>query len=143
MFKKYTVANWMENQGIPYTAEANRYEVGQELTYEQACNIVRMIRQGKGFMDEHPGQHNDWRRGCDPYRKVIFAFADLLVARKKRSSNWDHMIWVALDEEEQIACNEISKDYFAYKYTMTKRLKEIYARVPKGHVVPKRKYRLF
>ena len=138
MFKKYTVANWMEDQGIPYTAEATHYRVGQDLTYEQACNIVRMIRQSMGFMDDHPSQHNEWRRGCDPYRNVIFAFVDLLVARKKRNSNWDHMIWVALDEEEQIACNEISKDYFAYKFTMTKRLKEIYERVPKGYKIPKR-----
>lgn len=140
MFKKYTVANWMEDQGIPYTTRAARYVVGQDLTYEQAQEIVSMIAQGFGFTEEHPGQNNDWRRGCDPYRKVIFAYASLIEARKKRGSNWDHMLWVALDEEDQIACNDVSKDYFAYKFTMSKRLKEIFERVPTGYKIPMRRY---
>lgn len=135
MFKKYTVANWMEEQGIPYTTRAARYVVGQDLTYEQAQEIISMIAQGLGFMEEHPGRNNEWRRSCDPYRKVIFAYARLIEARKKRGSSWDHMLWVALDEEDQIACNDVSKDYFAYKFTMTKRLKEIYEQVPKGYKV--------
>ena len=139
MFKKYTVANWMEDHGIPHTTRAAKYVVGQKLTFEQAQEIVSMIAQGLGFMEEHPSQHNDWRRGCDPYRKVIFAYVDLLLVQK-RGSNWDHMIWVVLDEEEQIACNEISNDYFAHKYTMTKRLKEIYERVPEGYMMPKRRF---
>jgi hypothetical protein len=143
MFKKYTVANWMEEQNIPCTAEAAKYMVGQNLTYEQACDIVRMIRQGMGFDEEHPGQHNEWRRGGDPYRQVIFQYAQLIEARKKRGSNWDRMLWIALDEEDQIACNDVSNDYFAYKFTMTKRLKEIFERVPKGYKVPKRKYGWF
>ena len=140
MFKRYTVANWMEERGIAHSAEASRYEVGQNLTYEQAQDIIRMIAQGMGFAEEHPGQHNDWRRGCDPYRKVIFTYAELIEARKKRGSNWDHMLWVALDEEDQLACNDVSSDYFAYKFTMTKRLKEIYERVPKGYKVSKRRF---
>lgn len=143
MFKKYTVANWMEDQGIPYTTRATRYEVGQNLTYAQALEIIGMIAQGMGFMEEHPSQHNDWHRGCDPYRKVIFSYAKLIAAQKKWRSNWDRMLWIALDEEDQIACNEISKDYFAHKFNMTKRLKEIYERVPKGYVIPKRKCRWF
>lgn len=135
MFQKYTVANWMNDQGIPCTAEAARYQVGQELTYEQACDIIRMIRQGMGFMEEHPGQHNEWRRGCDPYRQVIFKYAQLLTVKKKRGSNWDTLLWVALDEEDQIACNDVYNDYFAYKFTMTKRLREIFERAPKGYKI--------
>lgn len=138
MFKKYTVADWMENEGIPHAVDARSYVIGQNLTYEEAQEIIRMIAQGMGFEEAHPGQHNEWRRGCDSYRKVIFAYTSLIVARKKRNSNWDHMLWVALDEEDQIACNEISKDYFAYKFTMTKRLKEIYERIPKGYMVSRR-----
>lgn len=141
MFKKYTVADWMENEGIPHAVDARSYVIGQNLTYEEAQNIIRMIARGMGFEEEHPGQHNEWRRSCAPYRKVIFAYTSLIVARKKRDSNWDHMLWVALDEEDQIACNEISKDYFAYKFTMTKRLKEIYERVPKGYMVSRRMWR--
>ena len=140
MLKKYTVANWMEYHGIPHNTSADKYVVGQNLTYEQAQEIIRMIAQGMGFMEEHPGQHNDWRRGCDPYREVIFAYAKLIEARKKRRSNWDHMLWLALDEEDQVACNDFSSDYFAYKFNMVKRLKEIYERVPKGYIVPKRKF---
>ena len=140
MLKKYTVANWMEYHGIPHNTSADKYVVGQNLTYEQAQEIIRMIAQGMGFMEEHPGQHNNWRRGCDPYREVIFAYAKLIEARKKRRSNWDHMLWLALDEEDQIACNDFSNDYFAYKFNMVKRLKEIYERVPKGYIVPKRKF---
>ena len=140
MLKKYTVANWMEYHGIPHNTSADKYVVGQDLTYEQAQEIIRMIAQGMGFMEEHPGQHNDWRRGCDPYREVIFAYAKLIEARKKRRSNWDHMLWLALDEEDQVACNDFSSDYFAYKFNMVKRLKEIYERVPKGYIVPKRKF---
>ena len=98
MLKKYTVANWMEYHGIPHNTSADKYVVGQNLTYEQAQEIIRMIAQGMGFMEEHPGQHNDWRRGCDPYREVIFAYAKLIEARKKRRSNWDHMLWLALDQ---------------------------------------------
>ena len=140
MLKKYTVANWMEYHGIPHNTSADKYVVGQNLTYEQAQEIIRMIAQGMGFMEEHPGQHNDWRRGCDPYREVIFAYAKLIEARKKRRSNWDHMLWLALDEEDQVACNDFSSDYFAYKFNMVKRLKEIYERVPKGYIVPKRRF---
>ena len=140
MLKKYTVANWMEYHGIPHNTSADKYVVGQNLTYEQAQEIIRMIAQGMGFMEEHPGQHNDWRRGCDPYREVIFAYAKLIEARKKRRSNWDHMLWLALDEEDQVACNDFSSDYFAYKFNMAKRLKEIYERVPKGYIVPKRRF---
>jgi hypothetical protein len=135
MFKKYTLANWMKEQGIPHTAEAARYEVGQELTYEHACHIIRMIRQGMGFHEEHPGKTNSWTRCGDPYRQVIFKYAALLEAKKKRNSNWDTLLWVALDEEDQIACNEISHDHFAYKFTMTKRLREIFQRVPKGYKI--------
>jgi hypothetical protein len=143
MFKKYTVADWMEDQGIPFTADAERYIVGQDLTYEQACDIIRMIRQGMGFIGEHPGKNESWTRCGDPYRQVIFQYAQLIEARKKRGSNWDRMLWIALDEEDQIACNDVSNDYFAYKFTMTKRLKEIFERVPKGCKVPKRKYGWF
>lgn len=137
MFKKNTVADWMENEGIGYNKAAAKYKVGQNLTYAEAKDIIRMIAQAMGFMEEHPGQHNDWRRGCDSYRKVIFKYALLIEAKKKRKSNWDHMLWVALDEEDQIACNEISHDYFAYKFTMTKRLKEIYEKVPTGFKMKK------
>ncbi len=137
MFKKYTVADWMENEGIGYNEAAAKYEVGQNLTYAEAKDIIRMIAQAMGFREEYPGQHNDWRRGCDSYRKVIFKYALLIEAKKKRKSNWDHMLWVALDEEDQIACNEISHDYFAYKFTMTKRLKEIYEKVPTGFKMKK------
>lgn len=138
--KKYSVANWMEDKGIPHTEEATKYEVGQNLTYEQAQKIIRMIAQGMGFMEEHPAQHNDWRRGADPYRQVVFKYAQLIEANKEKKSNWDRMLWVALDEEDQIACNDISSDYFAYKFTMAKRLKEIYERVPKGCKISKSRY---
>ena len=141
MFKKYTVANWMEDQGIPYTTRAARYVVGQKLTFEEAQEIISMIAQGMGFMEEHPGQHNDWRRGCDPYRKVIHAYAKLIEARKKWGSNWDRMLWIALDEEDQLACNDFSSDYFAYKFNMAKRLAEIRSKqeeLRRHYVVPRR-----
>ena len=131
-FKKYTEAEWMEDHGIPHTAEATAFEVGQNLTYGQAQKIIRMIAQGMGFTEEHPAQHNGWHRGIDPYRQVVFHYAYLIEAKKDRKSNWDRMLWLALDEEDQIACNDISRDYFAYKFNMTKRLKEIYEQVPKG-----------
>ena len=137
MFKKYTVADWMENEGIPRNNAAAKYVVGQNLTYVEAKELIRMIAQGMGFMEEHPGQHNAWGRASDPYRKVIYKYARLVCARKKRNSNWDHMLWVALDEEDQIACNDLADDYFAYKFNMTKRLKEIYEKVPTGYVVKK------
>lgn len=129
----------MEEQGIPCTADAERYIVGQDLTYEQACDIIRMIRQGMGFMDDHPGKTESWTRGGDPYRKVIFKYARLIEEKKKRGSNWDKLLWVALDEEDQVACNEISGDHFAYKFIMTKRLKEIFERVPTDFILPKGK----
>ena len=138
MFKKYTVADWMENEGIPRNNAAAKYVVGQNLTYAEAKELIRMVAQGMGFMEEHPGQHNAWGRTCDPYRRVIFKYAHLIEARKKRNSNWDHMLWVALDEEDQIACNDLADDYFAYKFNITKRLKEIYEKVPTGYVVKKR-----
>ena len=138
MFKKYTVADWMENEGIPRNNAAAKYVVGQNLTYAEAKELIRMVAQGMGFMEEHPGQHNAWGRASDPYRRVIFKYAHLIEARKKRNSNWDHMLWVALDEEDQIACNDLADDYFAYKFNMTKRLKEIYEKVPTGYVVKKR-----
>ena len=136
--KKYTVANWMEDEGIPYTEEATKYEVGQTLTNEQAKEIIRMIAQGMGFMDEHPARHESWVRSGDPYRQVIFKYTFLLEEKAKRKSNWSRALWDALDEEDQLACNDISSDYFAYKFNMTKRLKEIYERVPKGYKIPKR-----
>ena len=141
MFKKYTVANWMEDHGIPHTTRAAKYVVGQKLTFDQAQEIISMIAQGLGFMDEHPGQYNDWRRGCDPYRKAIFAYGKLIEARKKWGSNWDRMLWVALDEEDQIACNNVSNDYFAYKFNMTSRLEEIRCKqeeLRRQYVVPRR-----
>ena len=140
MFQKYTVANWMKAEGIPCTAEAAKYVVGQELTYEQACDIIHMIRQGMGFMDDHPGKTESWTRCGDRYRKVIYKYALLIEEKKKRGSNWDTLLWLALDEEDRIACNEISHDHFAYKFTMTERLKEIYERMPKGYMVSKRTY---
>lgn len=137
MFKKYTVADWMENEGIGYNKAAAKYEVGQNLTYAEGKDIIRMIAQGMGFMEECPSQHNDWRRGCDPYRKVIFKYARLIETKKKRKSNWDLMLWTALDEEDRIACNDVADDYFAYKFNMTNRLKEIYEKVPTGFKVQK------
>lgn len=141
MFKKYTVADWMENEGIGYNKAAAKYEVGQNLTYAEAKEIIRIIAQGMGFMEEHPGQHNEWRRLGDPYRKVIFKYARLIEAKKKRNSNWDLLRWTALDEEDQIACNDVSNDYFAYKFCMTKRLKEIYEKISTGYKV--KKYRFY
>lgn len=143
MFQKYTVANWMKAEGIPCTAEAAKYVVGQELTYEQACNIIRMIRQGMGFMDDHPGKTESWTRCGDPYRKVIYKYALLIEEKKMRGSNWDTLLWLALDEEDRIACNEISHDHFAYKFTMTERLKEIYEKQPRGYKISKRRYGWF
>ena len=140
MFKKYTVAAWMENEGISRNEAAARYVVGQNLTYAEAKDIIRMIAQAMGFLEEHPGQHNDWRRGCDPYRKVIFKYARLIETKKKRKGNWDLMLWTALDEEDQIACNELSHDYFAYKFNMTMRLKEIYEKIPTGFKVKKYRF---
>ena len=140
MFKKYTVANWMEDHGIPYTASAACYEVGQNLTYAQALEIIGMIAKGMGFDEEHPGKHHEWRRTSDPYRKVIIKYVYLIESKKKRNSNWDQILWLALDEEDQIACNDISRDYFAYKFLMAKRLKEIYERT-KDYVVPKERRR--
>ena len=143
MFKKYTVADWMEDQGITPTKAARKYVVGQKLTYPQAKAIIRMVRQGMGFMDDHPGQTESWTRCGDPYRKVIFVYAKLIEARKKWRSNWDQMLWIALDEEDRIACNDVSDDYFAYKFNMTNRLKEIYERQPTGYIIPKRRWGRF
>lgn len=143
MFKKYTVADWMENEGIVRNEDAARYEVGQRLTYEQAEEIISMVRKGMGFTEDHPGQTESWTRVGDPYRQVIYKYAMLIEAKKKRNSNWDTLLWVALDEEDQIACNNLSHDYFAYKFTMAKRLKEIFESVPRGYKLPKRRYRWF
>lgn len=140
MFKKYTVADWMEKEGIPSIAAAAKYEVGQNLTYAQAKEIIRMVRQGMCFQEDHPGRTESWTRCGDPYRKVIFKYAALIEAQKRWKSNWDRMLWITLDEEEQIACNEISSDYFAYKFNMTKRLKEIYEQQPTGYKIPKRRF---
>jgi hypothetical protein len=138
MFKRYTVANWMADQGIPQNEAANKYTVGQDLTYAQAKDILHLVAQAMGFTDIDPIKRDSWQRCGDPYRKVLYKYAALIEAKKKRGSNWDHMLWVAMDEEAQIACNALSKDYFAYKFNMAKRLKEIYARVPTGYQIPQR-----
>ena len=140
MFKRYTVANWMSDQGIPQNEAANEYTVGQDLTYAQAKDILHLVAQAMGFTDIDPIKRDSWQRCGDPYRKVLYKYAALIEAKKRRGSNWDRMLWVALDEEAQGACNTLSNDYFAYKFMMTKRLKEICERVPAGYKVHKQKY---
>ena len=108
MFKKYTVANWMENEGVLYTKEANKYIVGQNLTNEQAKEIIRMIAQGMGIEYDNPDKLECVRRLGNPYRQVAFKYTGLILEKAKRKSNWSRALWDALDEADKLACNDIS-----------------------------------
>ena len=120
---KHTVADWMEDEGIPHAKEANKYLIGQNLTDKQAKEIILMIAKSVGIKYYSPKKCEFLKKSGSSYQYAVYKYTALIVDGMNDETNWADALWGVLDREDKIACNDIGLDYLAYRVNMASYLR--------------------
>ena len=99
------LAYWLLAEGFPWDDDANEYEVGQPLTYEEAQDIMQIVARCAelDLNDEASRQHGD--QFNSPYRNFIRMYA-LLVMTNEFDIYWADKLLNVLPTADKNAVNE-------------------------------------
>lgn len=101
-----TLSKWMMLEWLPRDMMAEKYTVGQDLTTEQASEIIRIIARGVGFKLDLPQARKNLGRVGTPYRDFITCMV-LLILAGKPNNRWTEILWNTMDAGLQYACNTV------------------------------------
>lgn len=98
------LAYWLLMMGFPWDDDANEYEVGQCLTFEDAQHIMQIVARGAEFdLDD-----NEARQKIDqidsPYCKFIRTYTSLMLAAEY-SLRWEDVLKKVLHPADKAACD--------------------------------------
>jgi hypothetical protein len=107
MVNNMTFANWLMNNKYPYVEAAEKYEIGQALTKEEAVHVKRILM--RSYLDD-----NDMSILADTVEFGKYSnmeWLDLFVDLMESSGGaWSEMLWSTLDEKDRTQCMAILKD---------------------------------
>ncbi len=91
---------------LPRDMMAEKYMVGQDLTDEQAAEIIRIIARSVSFKLDLPKARKNIHLVGTPYRDFITCILLLMYAGKP-NEQWADALWNAMDRGLQKACNTV------------------------------------
>lgn len=97
------LSNWMAMQWLPMDWMAEKYTVGQNLTREQAAEVVRIIARSVDFDLNKPRKRKDLCEIGNPYRDFVVCITTLM-CEGRSNEKWCDMIWEALEPKLRAAC---------------------------------------
>jgi hypothetical protein len=104
--KNMALNKWMMLEWLPRDMMAEKYTVGQDLTTEQANEIIRIIAHSVGFNLNLPQARKNLDRVGTPYRDFITCMV-LLILAGKSNIRWAEILWNTMDAGLQHACNTV------------------------------------
>ena len=104
--KKMNLANWMMVELLPMDMAAAKYTVGQDLTKEEAKDIIRIIANSVDFQLDNPAARKCLNLIGSPYRDFIVCITLLMVAGEP-NPKWKTAIWGAMDANLRSACHHV------------------------------------
>lgn len=113
MDKIMNVAQWMESVGLPYVVDAEKYNVGQNLTEDEAWEIKRYVEfsilcqegleDGLGFIFTLPSLHMD---------QIDMRINLIWYPEVSSGSNWSDALLGTLDQSEMCMLHDIMNSVF-------------------------------
>lgn len=100
------LSNWMMLNWLPRDMMAEKYTVGQDLTAEQASEIIRIIARSVGFRLDRPQERKNLNSVGTPYRDFITCMVLLMLAGKP-NPHWGETLWDTMGAGLQHACNKV------------------------------------
>lgn len=104
--KNMNLNDWMLVELLPRDFAAAKYTVGQDLTEEQAKEIVRIIARSVNFKLDSPKARKRLSRIGSPYRDFVVCMI-LLMTAGESNTKWCDMLWFALDSNLRFACHNV------------------------------------
>lgn len=87
-----------------------KYTVGQNLTEEQAKEIIQIIACSVDFQMDQPGAKTNLCRIGSPYRDFVVCITQLMLAGSF-NEKWENVLWNALDDDIRTASHTIIFSY--------------------------------
>lgn len=104
--KKMNLNKWMMKSMLPMNMAAAKYTVGQNLTEEQAKEIIQIIARSVDFQMDQPGAKTNLCRIGSPYRDFVVCITQLMLAGSF-NDKWENVLWNLLDDDIQTASHTI------------------------------------
>ena len=101
-----TLTRWMMKNMLPRDKTAAKYTVGQNLTEEQAEEIVRIIARSVDFKLDQPGAKTNLCCIGSPYRDFVVCITQLML-EGSFNDKWENALWNVLDDDIQTASHTI------------------------------------
>ena len=103
---KMKLSRWMLMEWLPRDMMAEKYVVGQDLTKDQAAEIIQIIARCVGFNLTSPLSRRKLNEIGTPFRDFTTSIL-LLMHAGGFNNNWRNMLWDALDPGLQDACQTV------------------------------------
>ena len=104
--KKMNLANWMMVELLPMDMAAAKYIVGQDLTKEEAKDIIQIIARSVGFHLDKPAARKCLNIIGSPYRDFVVCITLLMIAGES-NPKWCDTIWGAMDSKLRFAFHNV------------------------------------
>ena len=108
------LSQWMMMEWLPQDMAAEKYVVGQNLTKDQALEIIRIIARSVNFNMNFPWGRKSLDQVGTPFRDFTTSIL-LLMHAGKPNKKWSETIWDALDPGLQEACKAVMITKFVGK----------------------------
>ena len=103
---KMNLDHWMMMELMPRDFAAAKYTVGQDLTEEEAKEIVRIIARSVDFKLDSSKARKHLSRIGSPYRDFVVCMI-LLMTAGENNTKWCDMLWFAMDSDLRFACHNV------------------------------------
>ena len=107
------LSNWMMMEFLPRDKAADKYIVGQNLTTEQAREIIHIIARSVEFYLDFPWARRDLHVVGSPFRDFTVSMV-LLILAGATNEKWFSMLWNAMDDGLHDACNDVMYAMMGY-----------------------------
>lgn len=103
---KMKLSRWMMMEWLPRDMLAEKYVVGQNLTKDQAAEIIQIIARSVGFKLTDPLARRNLTEIGTPFRDFTTCIL-LLMHAGDFNNKWRNMLWDTLDPGLQEACQAV------------------------------------
>lgn len=107
------LSNWMMMEFLPRDKAADKYIVGQDLTNQQAMEIIRIIARSTNFNLDSPWARKDLQIVGSPYRDFITCMV-LLIFAGTPNLKWIEAFENVMDADLRDACTDVMYSILGY-----------------------------
>ena len=109
--KSITVAQWMEECGIPYVIDAEKYVVGQELTEGDVEQIRNCLWYSIAYNMGMDVCYLALQFMGEPFASEFHHFFLSLIwdPRVPQESNWSEALWDSMEPKDRVVCHKLMR----------------------------------